>query len=147
MVNRPDYDVVVVGGGPAGSTAAYLLGGFGHRVALLEKQRYPRDKVCGGCLSQKSVRFLDRVFSAPVPALRQEGLIDFTGTAYALYIGSNRALAGDLAEPFYFTRRERYDAYLSRRAAEAGDIVHTTHTKFISKLVYIIREQKWPQLK
>ncbi len=124
MVNRPDYDVVVVGGGPAGSTAAYLLGGFGHRVALLEKQRYPRDKVCGGCLSQKSVRFLDRVFSAPVPALRQEGLIDFTGTAYALYIGSNHALAGDLAEPFYFTRRERYDAYLSRRAAEAGAEVH-----------------------
>lgn len=124
MVSRSEYDVVIIGGGPAGSTAAYLLGKFGHRVALLEKQRYPRDKVCGGCLSQKSIRFLDRVFCAPVPALRQEGLIDFTGTRYALYVGSNRALAGDLAAPFYFTRRERYDAYLARRAAEAGAEVH-----------------------
>ncbi len=123
-MGRPDYDVFVVGGGPAGSTAAYLLAGFGHRVAILEKQRYPRDKVCGGCLSQKSVRFLDRVFSLPVPVLRQEGLIDSVGTTYALYIGGTRALAGDLTEPFYFTRRERYDAYLARRAEEAGADVH-----------------------
>ncbi|WP_292731856.1 FAD-dependent oxidoreductase, partial [Methanoculleus sp.] len=65
MESQPEYDAVVVGGGPAGSTAAYLLGKSGHRVALLEKQTYPRVKVCGGCLSQKSVRFLDRVFHLP----------------------------------------------------------------------------------
>lgn len=120
----PDYDAIVVGGGPAGSTAACLLAGFGYRVALLEKQRYPRNKVCGGCLSQKSVRFLDRVFHLPLPALQQEGLLDAVGTGYALYIGSNRVLAGDLAEPFYFTRRERYDACLARKAADAGAEVH-----------------------
>jgi geranylgeranyl reductase family protein len=124
MENSPDYDAVIVGGGPAGSTAAYLLAGFGYRVALLEKQRYPRGKVCGGCLSQKSVRFLDRVFHLPLPALRQEGLLNSTGNGYALYIGSSRVLAGDLAEPFYFTRRERYDACLARKAVEAGAEVH-----------------------
>lgn len=125
MESRPEYDAVVVGGGPAGSTAAYLLGKAGHRVALLEKQTYPRVKVCGGCLSQKSVRFLDRVFHLPIGALRREGLIDFTGTRYALYIGSSRILAEDLVEPLYFTRRERYDAHLARMAAEAGAEVHT----------------------
>ncbi len=124
MESRPEYDAVVVGGGPAGSTAAYLLGESGHRVALLEKRTYPRDKVCGGCLSQKSVRFLDRVFHLPVPALRREGLLDSAGTGYALYIGSSRILAGDLAEPVYFTRRERYDAHLARMAVEAGAEVH-----------------------
>ncbi|MFW5638315.1 MAG: FAD-dependent oxidoreductase, partial [Methanoculleus sp.] len=91
-MSRSDYDIFVIGGGPAGSTAAYLLAGFGHRVALLEKQKYPRHKVCGGCLSQKSVKFLDRVFSLPVPDLRQEDLIDFVGTTYALYIEGTRAL-------------------------------------------------------
>lgn len=125
MGSRPDYDVVVVGGGPAGSTAACLLGEAGHRVALLEKRTYPRDKVCGGCLSQKSVRFLDRVFHLPVGALRREGLLDFTGTGYALYIGSSRILAEDLAEPVYFTRRERYDAYFAGMAARAGVEVQT----------------------
>ncbi|NLM29102.1 MAG: geranylgeranyl reductase family protein [Methanomicrobiales archaeon] len=124
MIDRPDYDAIVVGGGPAGSTAACLLRKFGHRVALFERQTYPRDKICGGCLSQKSIRFLDRVFSLSVPALRQEGLIECTGTTYAIYVENTRALTGDLAEPFYFTRRERYDAYLARRAAEAGVEVH-----------------------
>jgi len=40
--NQFDYDVVVAGGGPAGSTAATLLAQYGHRVLLLEKDKHPR---------------------------------------------------------------------------------------------------------
>lgn len=120
MGDRSTYDVVIIGGGPAGSTAAALLAGLGHRVALLEKEEYPRGKVCGGCLSQKSMRFLERVFGLPVAVLRDEGLLDAVGTGYALYIKDKPILAGDLAEPFYFTRRELYDAFLARMAADAG---------------------------
>ena len=42
------YDVIIAGGGPAGSTAAYFLGEAGQRVLLLEKARLPRYKTCGG---------------------------------------------------------------------------------------------------
>src|SRR5258706_16430171 len=42
------YDVVVIGAGPAGSTAAETAARAGLKVALIEKQRLPRHKTCGG---------------------------------------------------------------------------------------------------
>ena len=50
------FDVVVVGAGPAGSTAAYRLARAGARVALLERATFPRDKPCGGGLTGRALR-------------------------------------------------------------------------------------------
>ncbi len=55
------YDAVVVGGGPAGTSAAYHLGTRGLRVALLEKSIYPRDKACGDMLSESALRCLQTI--------------------------------------------------------------------------------------
>ena len=42
-----DFDVISAGGGPAGASAAARLAGAGLRVAILDRQAFPRDKVCG----------------------------------------------------------------------------------------------------
>lgn len=42
------YDVLIVGGGPAGSTLAWSLRNSGLKIAILDKQTFPRDKVCAG---------------------------------------------------------------------------------------------------
>ncbi|MCX8197463.1 MAG: geranylgeranyl reductase family protein [Candidatus Micrarchaeota archaeon] len=52
------YDAIVVGGGPAGSTAATFLAKKGRRVLLLEKENWPRNKTCGDAISGKSVGVL-----------------------------------------------------------------------------------------
>ena len=53
-----DYDVVVVGAGPGGTTAGKLCAEAGLKTLLIEKERLPRYKACGGCLSLKAFHLL-----------------------------------------------------------------------------------------
>ncbi|MFI5101403.1 MAG: FAD-dependent oxidoreductase, partial [Actinomycetes bacterium] len=50
------FDVLVVGGGPAGSTTAYRLAEAGVSVLLADRARFPRDKPCGGGITMRAVR-------------------------------------------------------------------------------------------
>ena len=61
MPHAVDADVVIVGAGPAGSTAAAYLAHSGLDVALLEKSEFPRDKVCGDGLTPRAVKPLLRL--------------------------------------------------------------------------------------
>ncbi|MGC9470250.1 MAG: NAD(P)/FAD-dependent oxidoreductase [Bacteroidales bacterium] len=56
-----DYDVIILGGGPAGLACALGLGGTGWHVALFEKDSYPRDKICGDALGPDVLNMLKRL--------------------------------------------------------------------------------------
>ena len=58
--NQNIYDVCIVGAGPGGSTSAYYLTKQGKKVLLLEKDKFPRRKICG-----------DAMFKPPKPTLRK----------------------------------------------------------------------------
>ncbi|MBN1407267.1 MAG: FAD-dependent oxidoreductase, partial [Calditrichaceae bacterium] len=49
------YDVIIVGSGPAGSGAALYAHRHGLKFILLEKEKFPRDKICGDAISGKSM--------------------------------------------------------------------------------------------
>lgn len=57
-----DYDVVIVGAGPAGAHMGFLLAQAGVRVALVDRAVFPRDKLCGGLLSQKTIALLEKAY-------------------------------------------------------------------------------------
>jgi geranylgeranyl reductase family protein len=58
---QPIHDVIVVGAGPGGSTAANLLARQGISTLLLDKSDFPRDKVCGDGLTPQAIHWLDRL--------------------------------------------------------------------------------------
>lgn len=57
--SHADAEVIVVGGGPAGSTVAALLATVGHDVVVLDKARFPRHKACSEYINPEAVRLLD----------------------------------------------------------------------------------------
>src|SRR5262245_46915516 len=61
VIARPHRDVIVVGAGPAGAATAVLLAERGLSVAILDRARSPRAKICGEYLSPEGARILDRL--------------------------------------------------------------------------------------
>ena len=107
-----EYDVIVVGAGPAGSTAARFCARQGLRTLLIEKDRFPRHKPCGGCLSPRVLREFDFDIGGVIESTVREAKFTFR-----------------LGEPFsiccedpigYLVMRESFDDLLCRKAQEEG---------------------------
>ncbi len=80
------YDAVVVGAGPAGSTAAALLAEAGVRVALVDRAAFPRPKACAEYLSPEAARVLDRL--GVLEAVRAAGAATLSGMRVVSVDGS-----------------------------------------------------------
>jgi len=57
----PDYDVAIIGSGPAGCACALALHNSGLRVALIDKEKFPRDKICGDAIPGQTLKAIDRI--------------------------------------------------------------------------------------
>jgi flavin-dependent dehydrogenase len=116
------FDAVIIGGGPAGATAAVRLAQAGWSVAVIEKCCYPRRKVCGEFLSATNLPVLQRLGAA-------DAFLDLAGppvTQVGLFAHST-VLTAKMPRPAIgadgFGRalgREHLDTLLLARAAEAG---------------------------
>ena len=112
MNANPAYDVIVVGLGPGGSSAARELAERGLRVLALEKQRMPRYKTCGGCLSAKIRPLLDDDVDEMIEAEIYRVIVTFRGHS-EITVESDTPIA-------YMVMRDRFDHYLAQKAAAAG---------------------------
>lgn len=109
----------IIGAGPAGSAAALLLARKGHRVTLIEQHRFPRDKVCGECLSATGIAALERM--GLTDRLRRLGPTVLTGAAVHGADGSSFQLP--LPRPMWGISRAAFDSFLIGAASEAGATV------------------------
>ncbi|MBM2575516.1 geranylgeranyl diphosphate reductase [Jannaschia sp. Os4] len=107
-------DVVVVGGGPCGATAAHDLARAGHAVAFIDKAG--RIKPCGGAIPPRLIRDFDIPDEQIVAKINTARMVSPTGRRVDIPIEDGFVGMVD---------REHFDEFLRVRAAEAGAMRHT----------------------
>src|SRR5437867_2886170 len=107
-------DMVIIGAGPAGCTAAILLARAGFDVSIIEQHRFPRDKVCGECIS---------ALGTEVAARLGINLVELGAVKLkrAILLAPSGALANiDLPKPMWGLSRARFDEILLEQAQQSG---------------------------
>lgn len=120
-----ERDVIVVGAGPSGSTAAAALAQKGHDVLLLDRASFPRDKTCGDAVPAGAMRILRGLgMNGEINAARERGelyllqgmrIISPRGNLLRAEFGE----AGDLANS-YVAPRYYFDTLIERLAEQSG---------------------------
>src|SRR3954452_23978801 len=93
------FDVAIVGSGPAGATCATFCARAGLRTLLLERERFPREKVCGDCLNPSCTPVLerlgvfDRLRQFPHGKLRRVDFIAINGKTVSVDLPPNAEIA------------------------------------------------------
>src|ERR1700750_2558317 len=120
------YDVIVVGAGPSGSSAASFLARHGVKVLLLDKSAFPRDKVCGDGMTPQAVYWLDRLGCAADVLAHTQSWTKTAGT----FVNKEHVLTGgypaDTIYPDFATLldRRRFDNILLEHAVARGAEFH-----------------------
>lgn len=111
----PEYDVVVIGGGPAGSSAARTLALSGLSVCVIDKKEFPRNKLCGGLLTLRSKKVFDSVFN-----VSWDNVIEKTSRGVEFYYNTAFLNSVSNYKDVYFTSRRNFDNFLLSLSKKTG---------------------------
>jgi flavin-dependent dehydrogenase len=109
-----DFDVVIIGAGPAGSTCAFALAQKGYKVCLIDKCTFPRTKTCAGILTTKTLQLWQQLGITLPPD------IGAFKTSVDIYLENDYTCSFSTLSNFFIVERVLLDAFLLNRASESG---------------------------
>ncbi|MCK5243406.1 geranylgeranyl reductase family protein [bacterium] len=127
---KKNATIIIIGAGPAGTSAAYHLTQAGIDVLLLDKESFPRDKICGDCLSPSSMQELEKI------GLRDEVTAKSNEIDGCILYAPNKSyftVDNCKARP-HLMMRETLDNMLLKKACEKGaDFLENTRIICLEK--------------
>ncbi|MFX0002565.1 MAG: geranylgeranyl reductase family protein [Candidatus Hodarchaeota archaeon] len=143
MSEKTIYDVCIVGAGPAGSTCAYYLSKKGINPLILEKKKFPRDKICGDAFPQRAQIHLEKMgilqklieekkgrWTAQGGIVSPRGIV-YTGDSYA-QTKSHLVIS---------VKRKIIDDMLIKTAVAAGAILVENYS--VKEVVFDEKKEYW----
>lgn len=120
------YDVIIIGGGPAGSMTGITLQKRGYKTCIIDKSAFPREKLCGGLLTTKSMELLRK----ECPAIDADHFIVKQTNLVHFYLASEQVTTFQLKEPFYLTERTIFDhALIGEYRRNGGEVIENRRVK------------------
>jgi geranylgeranyl reductase family protein len=119
------YDVLVVGGGPAGAAAGYWLAAAGHDVCVLERKAFPRDKTCGDGLTPRAVHQLAEMGLEEAIATRHHRHGGLRAVAHGITLELPWPEHPVFPSYGYVVRRRDLDQLVAEHAAAKGAVLRT----------------------
>jgi geranylgeranyl reductase family protein len=124
MANSFDCDILVVGAGPAGASAAKILSENGRDVMVVDRKTFPRSKLCAGLITWKTLDVLREIFHVDRDTLVSKGIIHYHSRQYAIWNRHGQMIRGELEFPFHLVDRALYDQFWLDMAQQAGARLH-----------------------
>jgi len=122
------FDCIIIGAGPAGTTAGYHLAKRGRSILILDKAKLPRYKPCGGGVSPAIKQWFDFDFTPVIENTVTQ--VEFTWKQ-----GDAATTKLNMLEPMWMVQRDRFDDFLGQQAIAVGatiqDNSEVTQIKFI----------------
>lgn len=110
------YDVIIIGAGPAGCTAAKTLAGLNYKILMVEKFKLPRYKSCSGVLIKKTMDLVSLYFGEPVPAFTTCTPRENKGMVFT----NDKGTTYTFQQPGLNVWRSSFDNWLADKAKEQG---------------------------
>ncbi len=133
MQNQNMYDVIIIGAGPAGCAAALALKDSGLHITIIDKHKFPRDKVCGDAIPGRAIKWLkeiDASFKDELCTFNKKILTQKTVCYY-----NNKQVDFDWKQEAYTSTRIDFDNFLFNvvKKKNAIDVFENTEIKDIIK--------------
>lgn len=118
-----DFDVIICGGGPGGSTCALGFVDTNIRVAVIEKSKFPREKVCGDGMGSYIPKALDLISPTFKKAFDQfKERIPISHVHMTAFSGKSARVA--FREPWFISSRYHFDNFLYEQASSLPNVTY-----------------------
>jgi geranylgeranyl reductase family protein len=131
---KEKFDIAIIGAGPAGSTAALALGKSGLSVALIDKDSFPREKICGGAVAAYAPKVLNTIDPIYVQKYKEFQHRVEVNTC-RIFAPNQQAIDVEFSESGIITTRHEFDNFLFSLASNLPNVTSFENTKVAEIMV------------